>query len=105
FPFLAYQGKARALLALGRSSEALIALDTAVKEARKDGNSYALAQLLVVAGIALKSSNPSKAIQDLNHAVQLSEEKGFDHVFAWSTIQLASVYKIGRASCRERLRD
>jgi CHAT domain-containing protein len=93
FPFLAYQGKARALIALGRSSEALTALNTAISRARSEGNSYALAQLLVVAGIATKSSNFAQAIQYLDEAVKLSEEKGFDHVFSWSTIQLASVYR------------
>jgi CHAT domain-containing protein len=93
FPFLAYQGKARALIALGRSSEALIALDSAIKRARYEGNSYALAQLLVVAGIATKSNNSSQAIQYLSESVKLSEEKGFDHVFSWSTIQLASVFR------------
>ncbi len=93
FPFLAYQGRARALIALGHSSEALIALNIAINRARYEGNSYALAQLLVVAGIATKLSNSSQAIQYLSEAVKLSEEKGFDHVFSWSAIQLASVYR------------
>jgi CHAT domain-containing protein len=93
FPYLAYQGKARALISLGRSSEALIVLNSAIKQARKEGNSYALAQLLVVSGIATKSTNSTGAIQYLSEAVELSEWKGFEHVFSWSSIQLASVYK------------
>ena len=93
FPYLAYQGKARALISLGRSSEASIVLSTAIKQARKEGNSYALAQLLVVSGIATKSTDPKGAIQYLNEAVELSEEKGFEHVFSWSSIQLAAVYR------------
>jgi CHAT domain-containing protein len=93
FPYLAYQGKARALISLGRSSEALTLLDSAIKQAREEGNSYALSQLLVVSGIATKSSNSTDAIQYLKEAVELSEDKGFKHVFSWSTIQLAAVYR------------
>src|SRR5947199_4712221 len=38
FPFLAYQGKARALFALDRTAEAKIVLDEAITRARKEGD-------------------------------------------------------------------
>jgi CHAT domain-containing protein len=79
-------------------------LDAAIKRARTEGNLYALSQLSVVAGIATKSSDSSKAIQYLNEAVQISSSKGFDHVFSWSTIQLASVYRnVGNLDAAEAL--
>jgi len=50
FPFLAYQGKARALLALHQNAEADGVLNEALGRARQEHNYIALAQLLVVAG-------------------------------------------------------
>jgi len=47
---MAYEGKARALVALHREAEAEQALDVAVKEARAQGARAAEAQLLVVLG-------------------------------------------------------
>ena len=48
FPFLAYQGKARALIALRRNAEAERVLDEAMARARDDHNNLALSQLLIV---------------------------------------------------------
>jgi hypothetical protein len=50
FPFLAYQGKARALIALHRETEAQKVLEEGLRRARTDSNYMALAQLLIVAG-------------------------------------------------------
>jgi tetratricopeptide (TPR) repeat protein len=61
FPFLAYQGKARALIALGRNAEAGPVLNDALSQARSEHNSYALAQLLVVAGTAAERSDSISA--------------------------------------------
>ena len=93
FPFLAYQGKARALIALNRKDEAIELLEKAIARAREDRNYFALTQLLVVAGTAIASDDATRAIQDLEEAVELSQEKGFHHVFAWSTFELAGVYR------------
>lgn len=93
FPFLAYQGKARALFALHRNAEAEAVLKEALAQAREDQNFVVLADLLVVAGNAAASNNPGKAIQYLKEATDLSEAKGFRHVFAWSTFELAKVFR------------
>jgi hypothetical protein len=48
-PYLAYQGKARALIALQRLREADKVLQTALMQACAEGNHFADAQLLIVA--------------------------------------------------------
>ncbi len=93
FPFLAYQGKARALIALNRKDEAIELLEKAIARAREDRDDFALTQLLIVAGTAVASDDVTKAIEDLEEAVELSQAKGFHHVFAWSTFELAGVYR------------
>jgi CHAT domain-containing protein len=93
FPYLAYQGKARALLALHRDAEAQAVVNAALVRAREERNYLALTQLLVVAGTAEGSSHSRTAIQHLKEANEISREKGFHHVFAWSALQLAHVYR------------
>src|SRR5262249_51152166 len=89
FPFLAYQGKARALLALHRNAEAGEILNQAIARARIEHNNFALGQLLIVAGTAAASSDSAVAIVHLGEAAEISERSGFHHVFAWSTFELA----------------
>jgi CHAT domain-containing protein len=89
FPYLAYQGKARALIALQRGAEARPLIEGALERARHEDNRFAMAQLLVVAGMA--SENPAESISSLGEAVQITEANGFHHVYAWSTFQLASL--------------
>ena len=104
FPYLAYQGKARALLALHRDAEAEGVLNEAIARAREEHNYQALTQLLVVAGTAAASSNLPEAIQRLREANEISHEKGFHHVFAWSAFQLAQVYRdVGNLNDAEAL--
>jgi CHAT domain-containing protein len=91
FPFLAYQGKARALIALHRDAEAQNLLDKALQRARADENYMALSQLLVVAGMA--ATDRAKGIRFLLEAANVSQSKGFHHVFAWSSFELAEVYR------------
>ena len=92
FPFLAYQGKARALIALHRNAEAMNVLEKAIQRARTDENYMALSQLLVVAGAAA-SEDRTKAIRYLVEATNVSESRGFHHVFAWSSFELARTYR------------
>ena len=93
FPFLAYQGKARALVALHRNTEAKEVLDEALQRARTDENYMALSQLLVVAGTAAVSHDRSAAIRYLVEATNVSQSRGFHHVFAWSSFELAKTYR------------
>jgi CHAT domain-containing protein len=91
FPFLAYQGKARALLALHRNAEGDAVLQVALKRARAEGNRAAEAQLLIVAGIG--AENPRKAIEYFRAANDLTRTAGFHHAFAWSSFELAKAYR------------
>lgn len=91
FPYLAYQGKARALIALQRLGEADQVLQTALTQAHARGNHFAEAQLLVVAGEG--AQDRKKAVEFLRSANELSERHGFDHVFAWSALELAKAYR------------
>jgi CHAT domain-containing protein len=93
FPFLAYQGKAAALIALNRNAEAESVLKEALVRAREEHNYFALSQLLVIAGMAAASHDSATAIENLREAIDVSHEKGFRHVFVWSTFQLAEVYR------------
>ena len=93
FPYLAYQGKARALFALNRGSEAESVLAEAMTRARNEKNQMALAQLLVVSGMGSGSHDSADAIENLREAAQVSEENGFRHVLAWSAIELAKAYR------------
>ncbi len=93
FPFLAYQGKARALLALHLSKETTSVLDEALARARKEHNNFALSQLYIVAGTAAVSATPARSIDYFLEASDLSEKKGFQHVFAWSAFALARMYR------------
>lgn len=91
FPFLAYQGKARALIALHRFTEAEIVIKSALTEARSQGNLFAEAQLLIVAGDG--AQDPTRRVEYLRAASKLSERQGFRHAFAWSTFELAKAYR------------
>src|SRR5215813_1932670 len=93
FPFLAYQGKARALIALHRDAEAEPILKEAIARARDEHNYSALAQLLIVAGTAAGSSDFARGSELLGEAADISEQNGFHHVFAWSTYELAKLYR------------
>ena len=93
FPFLAYQGKARALIALHHNAEAEPILKEAIGRARDEHNYSALAQLLIVAGTSAGSSGFDRSSELLREAADLSEHNGFHHVFAWSTYELAKLYR------------
>src|SRR5207244_1239851 len=79
FPFIAYQGKARALLALNRKAEAGRLLNLAIAQARNEHNNFALSQLLVVAGDAASSRDAAKAIDYLREATEITKQRGFHH--------------------------
>ena len=91
FPFLAYQGKARALIELHRKPEAAVVLQQALMRAHAEGNRFAEVQLLIVAGTGAEEH--AKAIEYLKAANDLSEVGGFHHAFAWSALELAKIYR------------
>jgi CHAT domain-containing protein len=91
FPYLAYQGKARALIALNRTAEADVTLKTALANARAQGNHAAETQLLIVEGDS--TADRLQAIRYFDTAKSLSERGGFDHAFAWSSLELAKALR------------
>ena len=93
FPFWAYEGKARALVALHRRAEAKQVLDQALSLARARGARLSEAELLIVRGKNAEGENRSEAIQDLKLATDLCQVNGFTHAFAWSAFELAKVYR------------
>ncbi|HTS10411.1 MAG TPA: CHAT domain-containing tetratricopeptide repeat protein [Candidatus Eisenbacteria bacterium] len=93
FPFLAYQGQARALIALHRGSEAQSVLNKALAQARAQTNRSAETQLLIVAGDGAFTRDPNKAIEYLRAANDLAAANGFRHAFAWSGLELAKAYR------------
>ena len=93
FPFLAYQGKARALIALHRGSEAQAVLNKALAQARAQTNRSAETQVLIVAGDGAFTRDPATAIKYLRTANNLANANGFRHAFAWSGLELAKAYR------------
>ncbi len=68
-PFMAYEGKAQVLVALGRNDEAKRVIEDALVEARAQQKQGHQAQLLIVLGrMAAQNGNEQEAIADLERA-------------------------------------
>ncbi len=93
FPFTAYQGKARALVALHHPDEARKVLNEAIGQAQGQGAFTAESQLLVVRAVDEIATDRPQAIRDLIQARQFSKLHGLRHAQAWSTFELATAYK------------
>src|SRR5216684_617683 len=77
-PFMAYEGKAQALVALGRAEEAKTVLEDALGKARLLQNRGHEAQLLILLGkLASKTGDRKQAIADLEGASQFSKRVQF----------------------------
>ena len=93
FPFMAYEGEARGLIALHRENEAKQVLNEAIHKAQAENSFAAEAQLLVVQGEEDIATNQTRAIQELRHTTDFCSQHGFDHVLAWATVELATAYQ------------
>ena len=93
FPFMAYERKARGLIALHRSAEAKQMLDEAIRQAQAQNALAAEAQLLVVRGKQGAAVKPQQAINDLRAATEFCKQHRFHHALAWGTFELATVYR------------
>ena len=93
FPFMAYEGKARGLIALHQNAEAKQVLDEAIQQAQAQNALAAEAQLLVVRGKQEATVNPQQAIKDLGAATDFCKQHRFRHALAWGTFELATVYR------------
>ena len=93
FPFMAYEGKARGLIALHQNAEAKQVLEEAIRQAQAQNALAAEAQLLVVRGKQEATANPQQAIKDLGAAIDFCKQHRFHHALAWGTFELAIVYR------------
>ena len=93
FPFMAYEGKARGLIALHQNAEAKQVLDEAIRQAQAQNALAAEAQLLVVRGKQEAPVDLQQAIKDLGAAIDFCKQHRFHHALAWGTFELATVYR------------
>ncbi|HEY6271055.1 MAG TPA: CHAT domain-containing protein [Terriglobales bacterium] len=93
FPFMAYEGKGQALMALGRLSEARATLSQALVEAEKEHKRGHRTQILILLGeLALRSNDETAAIRYLEQAGQISEQAGFQRLATQAMFDLAGAY-------------
>jgi hypothetical protein len=93
FAFMAYEGKARGLIALQRNAEAKQVLDEAIRQAQVQNALAAEAQPLVVRGKQEATVDPLQAIKDLGTATDFCKQHDFRHAHAWGTFELATAYR------------
>src|SRR3974390_2017189 len=93
-PFMGYEGKAEALVALGRPDEAKRVLDDALAKARSQQKRGHEAQLLIILGkLAEQNGNKQEAIADLEAAGQFEARVQFYRMEADAMFELAKLYR------------
>jgi CHAT domain-containing protein len=92
FPFMAYEGEARGLIALHRYAEAGHAVNEAIEKAQTQAAFASEAQLLVVRGLDDMATDPAQAVPELQQTTVFCQRHGFQHVLAWTTFELATAY-------------
>ena len=93
-PFIAYEGKAQALVALGRAEEAKKVLEDALVKARSQQKRGHEAQLLILLGqVASETGDKKQAIADLEDAGQFATRVQFFRMEADAMFELAKLYR------------
>ena len=93
-PFMGYEGKAQALVALGRPEEAKRVLEDALAKARLQQKQGHAAQLLIILGkLAVQQRNEREAIADLEDAGQFATRVRFYRMEADAMFELAKLYR------------
>jgi CHAT domain-containing protein/tetratricopeptide (TPR) repeat protein len=93
-PFMAYEGKARALVALGKPQEAKAVLDDALGKARSQQKRGHEAELFILLGrLASQTGDREQAIADLESAAQFSKRVQFFRMEADAMFELATLYR------------
>ena len=93
-PFMAYEGKAQALVALGKPDEAKTLLEDALSKARSQQKRGHEAELLILLGrLASQTGDRKQAIVDLESAAQFSKRVQFFRMEADSMFELATLYR------------
>ncbi|MGB8116972.1 MAG: hypothetical protein WCF22_24560, partial [Candidatus Sulfotelmatobacter sp.] len=93
-PFMAYEGKARALVAMGKPEAAKAVLDDALGKARLQQKRGHEAELLILLGrLASQTGDREQAIADLESAAQFSKRVQFLRMEADAMFELATLYR------------
>ena len=93
-PFMAYEGKAQALVATGKASDAKKVLDDALTKARSQGKRGHEAQLLILLGsVAAQTGDKQQAIAYLENAGQFATGVQFYRMEADAMFELAKLYR------------
>jgi tetratricopeptide (TPR) repeat protein len=92
FPFTAYLGRARALIALGRTTEGESILRKALKDAQHEHMRVREARVLVALGdLVKKRGDETEARASFERASQLAEQQHLRRLAATATSELASL--------------
>jgi tetratricopeptide (TPR) repeat protein len=93
-PFMAYEGKAEALVALGRTDEAKRVLEDALTKARSQQKRGHEAQLLILLGrLMAQAGDKTQAIAYLEGAGQFATQVQFFRMEADAMFELAKLYR------------
>src|SRR5713226_9209643 len=93
-PFMAYEGEAQALVALGKPDEAKTLLEDALSKARSQQKRGHEAELLILLGrLASKTGDSRQAIADLESAAQFAKRVQFFRMEADAMFELATLYR------------
>lgn len=94
FPFMGYEGKAQALVALGRADEAKNVLEGALAKARSQQKRGHEAQLLILVGkLEAQTGHTHEAIAYLENAGQFAARVQFFRMEADAMFELAKLYR------------
>src|SRR5258708_31091701 len=93
-PFMAYEGKAQALVALGKPDEAKTLLEDALSKARSQQKRGHEAELLILLGrLASQTGDKELAITDLEIGAQFSKRGQFVRMDADAKFELSTLYR------------
>jgi CHAT domain-containing protein len=92
-PFMGYEGKAQALVSLGRTAEAKVVLENALTKARSQKKRGHEAQLLILLGkLAEQEGDRQQAVKYLEDAGQFATQSQFYRMEADAMFELAQIY-------------
>jgi CHAT domain-containing protein/tetratricopeptide (TPR) repeat protein len=93
-PFMGYEGKAQALISLGKTEEARSVLESALAKAQSQEKRGHEAELLVRLGrLAAQTGNPQQALNYLEDAGQFATKVQFYRIEADAMYELAQLYR------------
>jgi len=94
FPFMAYEGKADALLAMGKADEAQLLLQDSLSKAEAQQKQGHAAQVLILLGeLSEKSGNRTAAIRYLEAAGAKASQLRFYRMVGQAMFDLAKIYR------------